>query len=320
MLVSLLVIILAVTFGGTWKIVQGLESTETPVVETADFIVPAEGKTNEIISLKEFENIPRLIEDANPQPPLLWSHSAIAIDIASGKVLYKKDERKKMPIASLTKIMTAIVVDEKIGSWKEDVKISHKATFSGGAGVHFREDEIVEAGDLFKAMVMNSDNTAAIALAEHLAGSEQQFAELMNAKAREIGVQDTNFQEPSGLEDEISYSTAYDVAKIAQYASQKKKIVKTMQIHGPIQVDSCDGLLSHRVGNTNIFLKDEALAPRVIFGKTGFTYNAGYCLMTGMRSKKKQREIIGVILNGDKTMRWEEMQEMINWGFDNYYW
>ena len=320
MLVSLLVIILAITFGGTLKIVQGLEPAGTPIIETADFITQAEGKTSNKISLKEFENIPKLVEDADPQPPLSWSHSAIAIDAESGKVLYKKDERKKMPIASLTKVMTAIVVDERISSWKEDVKISHKATFSGGAGVHFREDEIVKAGDLFKAMVMNSDNTAAIALAEHLAGSEKEFVKLMNAKAKEIGVQDTNFQEPSGLEDEISHSTAYDMAKISQYAIKKDKIVKTMQIQGPIQVNSCDGLLSHRVGNTNIFLKDEALASKVIFGKTGFTYNAGYCLMTAMRSKKKQREVIGVILNSDKTMRWEEMQEMINWSLDNYYW
>ncbi len=326
MLVSLLVIILAVTFGGAWKIVEGLEPIETPIVETTDFN-SSENKAGENeeepakgIVLEEFKKIPKLIEKAEPQPPLVWSHSAITIDAESGKILYKKDEKKRMPIASLTKMMTAIVVAERIGSWDEDVKISHQAAFSGGAGVHLREDEIIKAGDLFKAMLMNSDNSAAIALAEHLAGSEKEFAKLMNEKAKEMGLRDSNFQEPSGLEDEISYSTAYDFAKVAQVALQKEKVRKTMQIKGPIQITSCDGLLSHRVGNTNIFLKDEKLAPRVVASKTGFTYNAGYCLMSAFRDSQKERMVIGVILNSGNEMRWEEMKEMLNWSLTNYYW
>jgi serine-type D-Ala-D-Ala carboxypeptidase (penicillin-binding protein 5/6) len=327
MLVSILVIIIAITFGGAWKMVNGLEPLENPIImETANFNQntvgegKVKGEKNPKIILEQFENVPRIIENADPEPPLVWTHSAIAIDAESGKVLYKKDGRKRMPIASLTKLMTAIVVDEEIKSWDEDVKISHKAAFSGGAGVHLREDEIIKADSLFKAMAMNSDNSAAIALAEHIAGSEEEFAKLMNNKAEELGLRDTKFQEPSGLEDEISYSTAYDLAKIAQYALQKEKITKTMQIKGPIQIVSCDGLLSHRVGNTNIFLKNENLAPRVIASKTGFTYKAGYCLMSALKDKEKEREIIGVILNSGKEMRWEEMKEMINWGFDNYYW
>ena len=287
-----------------------------PIVKTEKFAV----KETPAIVLEEFKKFPKEVAEPDPKPALPWTHSAIIMEPESGKVLFGKDERKKMPLASLTKVMTAIVVNEEIKDWNQDVKISQKAAFAGGANIHLKWDEIVDADDLFKAMLMNSDNTAAIALAEHVAGSTDEFAKLMDAKAKEIGALNTHFVEPSGLDDENSYSNAYDMAKITQYALKQERIVKTMQTVGPIQINSCDGALTHRVGNTNIFLKDDRIAFRVIGAKTGFTYNAGYCLMAAMYDTKKQRQLIGVILNSGQEMRWEEMKEMLNWGFDNYEW
>ncbi|MBU2025846.1 MAG: D-alanyl-D-alanine carboxypeptidase family protein [Patescibacteria group bacterium] len=289
-----------------------------PIVETREFAID---KINQVeVALEEFKRVPKLKEDADPKPPLSWSHSAVAIDAESGQILFSKDERKKMPLASLTKIMTAIVLMEEIKDWKEPVKISQKAAFSGGANIHLKWDEEVRADDLFKAMLMNSDNAASIALAEHVSGNIEEFTKLMNDKAREIGALDTHFEEPSGLEDEKSFSNAYDMAKMTQYALKNDKIRTIMRTPGPLEISSCDGTIKHRVGNTNIYLKDEAKAPRVIGAKTGFTYNAGYCLMAAMHDKSGEREVIGVLLNSGQEMRWEEMEQMINWSLDNYIW
>jgi D-alanyl-D-alanine carboxypeptidase (penicillin-binding protein 5/6) len=269
---------------------------------------------------------PRKKEDCAPEPEIPYSEIAIVIDSKNGKILYAKNEKKKVPIASLTKIMTAIVLNEEIEDWDDPVTISYNAAYSGGAGVDLREAEVIEAEKLFKAMLMNSDNAAAIALAEHVSGSTEEFAKLMNKKAKDLGAKETKFTEPSGLEDEIAYSTAYDIAIIAKYALEQNKIVKTMQISGPISVSSTNGLLTHRVGNTNLYIRPDIrpdfshLIRRIVGAKTGFTYNAGYCLMTGLEDKTGDREAIGIILNGDKLARWNEMEIILEWSLDSYEW
>ncbi|MBD3299745.1 MAG: hypothetical protein GF347_00140 [Candidatus Moranbacteria bacterium] len=273
--------------------------------------------------LEKFENSPKLKENCEAKPPIVYSHIGIVIDSKTGKILFAKNENKKVPIASITKVMTALVVYENIDDWSENIKVSKKAAFAGGAGVNLKWGEVMSANNLFKAMLMNSDNSAAIAFAEHISGGTEEFAELMNEKAEELGAKNTFFVEPSGLEDEKAYSTAYDTAMISREALKYKKITEFMRIAGPIEIASADGLLVHRVGNTNLYLRDEAylsLAPRVIGGKTGFTYNAGYCLMIGLRDITGEKEAIGVILNSDKSGRWYDMEEMIRWSFTNYNW
>ncbi|MBD3245154.1 MAG: hypothetical protein GF335_04125 [Candidatus Moranbacteria bacterium] len=321
MIVTLIIIIFLISSSAQQQQGQEAELGGGPIIETKPEIKIEE--VIEEIEVEKFEKVPKLVEDPDPEPVLPYAHSVVVIDMDSGKILFAKEERKKMPIASLTKVMTAIIVEEKITDWDEEVWISKKAAFSGGAGVSLKWDERIQADKLFKAMVMNSDNAAAIALAEHISGSTEEFAKLMNEKARDLGALDTKFVEPSGLEDEVSHSTAYDIALITQYAAKKKKTCDTMRIKGPIEVASSDGILVHRVGNTNQFLRDENfqhLANRIEMGKTGFTYNAGYCLMTAMEDKKGKRKAIGVILNSAKKTRWYEMENIIEWSFDNYTW
>jgi len=325
MLVSLLFLLLAISTGNLSASSGTTEATISSagaMVEVKSFPESRKKQDQESkdIALEDFKKLPKLNEEAEPKPPLSWTHSAIAIDADSGKILFAKDEKKKMPLASLTKMMSAIIIVEHISDWEDEVLISKEAAFAGGAAVHLKWDEKVKAGDLLKAMLMNSDNSAAIALAEHVAGSKGAFVDLMNKKAEEIGTTDSIFTDPSGLEDEKQHSTAYDMARITQYAMKNEKILDVMQTKGPLQITSCDGTINHRVGNTNNFLKDERLAPRVIIGKTGFTYNAGYNLMMAMCDKKKERKIIGVILNGDDKMRWTEMEDMLEWSFNNYSW
>lgn len=317
MLVSFVLGILAILWGSTPQEPASLGLGGGPIVAKEKFSTTDRPLK---VELKEFEKIPRLVSDPDPEPPLLWSHSAIVIDADSGKILYEKDAKKKVPIASLTKVVTALVLDEKIYDWNQDVKISQKAAFAGGAGISLKWDEIIKADDLLKAMLMNSDNSAAIALAEHVSGSTTEFAKLMDQKAKELGALNSHFEEPSGLEDEKSYSSAYDFAKISQALLKKERLVKIMQTKGPIEVNSCDGLLVHRVGNTNIFLKNDRIAPSVIAAKTGFTYNAGYCLMTSFWDKAQKRRVVGVILNSGEEMRWEEMKEVLDWSLKNYEW
>ncbi|MBD3238303.1 MAG: hypothetical protein GF332_01525 [Candidatus Moranbacteria bacterium] len=320
MLILILVILL---FLGNQpeKPAQNQELGGGPIQEQASLqeIVQEE----QTLELPKFEKTPQLVENPQADPVLPFTHAALVMEADSGKILFSKNETRKMPIASLTKIMTAIVVAENVQDWKADVNISKKAAFAGGAAVRLKWDEYVDADQLFKAMLMNSDNGAAIALAEHVTGSTEEFAKLMNQRAKELGANDTLFTEPSGLEDQRAYSTAYDIALIAREAIKNPLITQPMLIKGPVQINSCDGAITHRVGNTNLFVKDEEflrLAHRVVGGKTGFTYEAGYCLMEAMEDQAGQRKAIGIILNSDKTMRWYEMEEMIEWSFNNYEW
>ena len=323
MLITLLILILIVSSGSVYNNSTDKELGGGPVFDFTLSNKEDKELTFDTLEIEKFQKIPKIKGNAAPPPMILNSEIAIVVDPKTDKVLYSKQERKKVPIASITKVMTALVVVENIEDWSEPVRISKKAAFAGGAGVKLKWDEVVTVNSLFKAMVMNSDNCAAIALAEHVGGSVEGFAKMMNERAKELGALDTKFVEPSGLEDETAYSTAFDVTLIAKEALLNEKITKTMKTQGPIQINSYDGLLSHRVGNTNEYLRDEryiGLASRVIGGKTGFTYNAGYCLMMGLTDKTGEKQAIGVILNSGKNERWSEMEEVLGWTFESYNW
>jgi len=326
MLIELLFYIITIVSGSEFENQTDKELGGGPVVEEIK-VEKKDTKNEDIFThevvLEEFKKTPVQKEQCEPEPAIVYSKIGIVIEAESGKVLYGKNEKQKVAIASLTKIMTAIVINDEIKDWDEKIRISKNAAFVGGAGVSLKWDEVIRAKELYKAMIMNSDNAAATAFAEHVGGSVEGFAELMNAKAKELGAHDTKFTEPSGLEDEISYSTAYDIALISQYALQQENITDIMKVPGPIQITSTDGLHVHRVGNTNKYLRDEkylSLASRVTGGKTGFTYNAEYCLMMGLKDRSGERELIGVILGGDKNARWSEMEEILGWSFNNYDW
>ncbi len=266
----------------------------------------------------------------NNDPNLkIWAGSSVAIDVDSGTILHYDDGRKKTQVASLTKMMTAILAVENIENLEQEVTITKEAINLPGTKVgcpstgvcpsnRMYVGEKVKAMDLLKAMLMNSANDAATALGIHIAGNEEKFVKMMNEKTKALGLSDTNFCTPSGLEidgwESECYSTAYDMARIAAYSLKYEIIWDIMRIKEG-QFYSCDGKYMHELKNTDMLLES---LPNCIGGKTGFTPLAGKSLLTGATDPTGKHKVIGVILN-DET-RWDDMKALINWVFANYEW
>lgn len=164
-------------------------------------------------------NIPQKIEASVS----VSASSAILIEQNSGRILYEKDAFTKRRIASITKIMTAILAIES-GKLNETVKVSERASRAEGSSVFLKPGEKIKLEDLVYGLMLRSGNDAAVAIAEHVGGSIEGFVYLMNKKAEEIGMSNTHFANPHGLDDhEDHYSTAYDMALLTRYAMMNKK-------------------------------------------------------------------------------------------------
>ncbi len=273
--------------------------------------------------------IPFPVKKENIPDLKIWAGSSVVIDAESGIILHFDNGKKKTQIASLTKIMTAVLVMEKINNLNEEVKITKEAVRLPGTIVgcprsgyclsnRLYEGERVRVIDLLKAMLMNSANDSATALAIHIGGSTERFLQMMNGKAQELGLRDTNFCTPSGLEidgrEEQCYSTAYDIARIGAYALKYEKIWEIMRIPEE-RFFSADGKYMHELKNTDLLL---TTLPNCLGGKTGFTPLAGRSLLTGVADTTGQHKIIAVLLNDEN--RWEDMKILINWIWENYQW
>ncbi len=259
----------------------------------------------------------------------LWAGSSVAIDADSGTIIHYSDGRKRTQIASLTKMMTAILAMENIKDLNDEVTITKEALHVDGTvvgcptsvfcnGNRMYVGEKVSAMDLMKVMLMNSANDSATALGVHMAGSADKFVDMMNAKAQLLGLKDTHFCTPSGLEidgqEDQCYSTAYDIARISAYSLKYDTIWDIMKIpEGKFY--SCDGKYVHELKNTDMLL---STLPNCIGGKTGFTPLAGKSLMLGAEDPTGKHRIIAVILNDEQ--RWEDMKTLANWVFNNYTW
>ena len=232
--------------------------------------------------------------------------AAIVMDTVSGRVLYEKNAYKRSSIASTTKIMTAIVALEN-GRDDEDVVVSKKAASISGSQVNLQEGKTYKLGDLMYAMMLRSGNDAAIAIAEHIGGSIEAFAEMMNRKAAEIGATNTNFVTPHGLDNPQHYSTPYDLALITQYALRNEKFCK---IVGTKNTTFQGG----NITNTNEML---GLYPGADGVKTGYTGQAGRCLVTS--ATQNGWRIISVVLNcGSRSIRAKSSKVLLDYAFGNY--
>ncbi len=257
--------------------------------------------------------------------------SAIAIDADTGTVLHYQNGNARTAIASLTKVMSAIIVVESIDDLeKEVIIIDEEAFYTDGTKVgcprsgycvsnRLRMGEKVSAKVLFEAMVMNSANDAAVALAKHVAGTQKEFARMMNQKAEALGLTDTHFCNPSGLDEDDNpggcYSTAHDLARITAYSLQHDKIWQAMKIQEK-EVYSVDGTIMHQLVNTDLLLDQ---MPNCLGGKTGFTYEAGKSLMTAAHHPlDRDRKVVAVMI--DNIYRWQDMQGLFNWVFNAYRW
>ncbi len=257
----------------------------------------------------------------------LHALSAVLMDGKSGRVLYGHQEQKCLPMASTTKIMTCILVLE-LGDTEEFAEVSVKAQSMPKVHLSVREGEHYKISDLLYSLMLESHNDSAVVLAEHIGGSVEGFAELMNQKAAEIGCGQTNFVTPNGLDAEHHQTTAEELAKIMRYCisiSEKKeeflKITRTPS-HSFTNYEIKEGVWeagnrSFTVTNKNAFL---SMMEGALSGKTGFTSKAGYCYVGALERDGKLLivALLGCGWPGNKTWKWEDTRKLMEYGLSNF--
>lgn len=261
---------------------------------------------------KENININEILQAVNAEVdmPKISSKIALIYDRASGEVLYEKNGHRKAKMASTTKIMTCLVVLEN-ANLNDIVTVSKKAAGTGGSRLGLKTNDKISINDLLMGLMLESGNDAAIALAECIGGSVENFAKLMNTKAKELGLKNTHFVVPHGLDNEEHYTTAFELAKITNYAL---KIEKFRNIVATREYNVTINGYNKAISNTNELLGN---LDGVYGVKTGFTNGAGRCLVTSC--KRGELDIITVVLGADtKKIRTTDSINLINYAYKNY--
>ena len=241
----------------------------------------------------------------------LSADSAILVEATTGRVIYEKNADEKRPPASMTKMMTCILGLEYLVP-DDVIKISQNAAYTEDSELQLQENDLISAGDLLRGMMLVSDNGGAVAVGEAISGNITNFSKTMNDKARQIGCEDTNFENPNGLPNENHYSTARDMAKISMYCLQNwdfRDIVSTQRetIHWLNPSDH-----SMRVENTNKLLGTYKGANGL---KTGWTYAAGGCLAAS--AKRGEVELIAIVMHSEDTVtRFQDATALLDYGFE----
>ena len=244
----------------------------------------------------------------------LKSKSAVLMDAGTGTILYEKNSHEAMPPASVTKVMTMLLIVEDIESGKlkldDTVTASARAASFGGSCVYLEEGEQMSVDDMLKCIAVVSANDCAVAMAEHISGTEQLFVERMNKRAKELGLENTHFSNCSGLfDDGAHFTTAYDVALMSRELI-KHDLIKD---YTTIWMDSLRGGESMLV-NTNKLIRFYDGATGL---KTGSTGSAGYCLSA--TAEKNGMELIAVVLKGKTSdERFSDAKSLLNYGFSTW--
>lgn len=245
----------------------------------------------------------------------LYAKSAVLIDGETGRILYGKEPEQKMAMASTTKIMTCIIALENCDIDKV-MTVSANAVGQPKVRMNVQKDEQYKMEDLLYALMLESYNDVAVVVAENVAGSVENFAKLMNNKAKELGMKNTNFVTPNGLDADNHYSTAYDMALVGAYAVQNGDFVKivTTSSHSFCDVS---GKRNINVNNHDAFLTMDNDAIGI---KTGFTGKAGYCFVGAVKSN--DRLFVSCVLASgwppNKSYKWHDTKILMNIGKENY--
>ncbi|MDE4541719.1 D-alanyl-D-alanine carboxypeptidase [Thermoanaerobacterium sp. PSU-2] len=243
----------------------------------------------------------------------LKSKSAILMDANTGKVLYEKNSHEELPPASVTKVMTMLLVMEALDSGKikttDKVVTSEHAYDMGGTQIYLEVGEEMTVDDLLKSVAMNSANDASVALAEYISGSEEKFVEEMNKRAKELGAKNTNFKNASGLPEDGHYTSVYDMALISRELVKHKNVFKYL-------TDKIDSVRNGKfsLANTNKLLWNYQGADGI---KTGSTSEALYCLSA--TAKRGDTRFIAVVFGApDSATRFKEASKLLDYGFANF--
>ena len=253
----------------------------------------------------------------------LYSLSAVLIDGDTGRVLYGKDENTERAMASTTKIMTLIIALE-YGNMEDIVTVSSYASKMPDVQLGINEGEQYKLCDLIYSMMLESHNDSAVAIAEHIGSDVDGFARMMNQKALELGLSNTYFITPNGLdaknEEGNHHTTAKELALIMKYcindSPKKEEFINICQTRSHTFTDYT-GKRSFTVNNKNAFLD---MMTGVVAGKTGFTGEAGYCYVCAVTREDKTFIIalLGCGWPNNKTYKWKDAKALLNYGFDNY--
>ncbi len=238
------------------------------------------------------------------------ARAAVIMDVNSSRVLYSKNMNEKLAMASTTKIMTTLVAIES-GKLNEIVTVSRKASITEGSSIYLKPGEKHTVGDLLYAIMLRSGNDAAVAVAEHVGGSVEGFAALMNKKAAEIGAVNTHFDNPHGLDSATHYTTAHDLALITAYALKNPVFAEVVSskkktIEGPPNEN-----WDRNMVNKNKMLWEFEGGDGV---KTGFTNKAGRCLVSS--ATRNGMQLVCVVLNCGPM--WNESSALLEHGFRDY--
>jgi D-alanyl-D-alanine carboxypeptidase (penicillin-binding protein 5/6) len=244
------------------------------------------------------------------EEPDTYSKHIICIERSTEEVLFEKDAYTKTAMASTTKILTAVITLENC-DLNEEVQISSKAANTGGSTLGITANTKMTIESLLYGLLLRSGNDCAVAIAEHIGESVEGFANIMNQKAEEIGLKNSHFVTPHGLDSDEHYTTAYDLAILTNYALKNEKF---KNIVGTKQITIMINGYSRTLNNTNELLGNV----QGVYGvKTGFTGNAGRCLVTACR--RDDLDVIVVVLGADtKKIRGLDTKNVLEYVFNNF--
>ena len=242
--------------------------------------------------------------------------SAIMIEASTGKIIFEKNSKEKLAMASMTKMMSLLLIMENIENgnikWNEMVTASENASSMGGSQIFLQTGEQMSVEDLVKGICIASGNDATVAMAERIGGTEENFVKMMNDKAKELGLKNTHFVNSYGFDADDHYSSAYDMAMIAKELVKHKKILEFSGTYEDyLRKDTAN---SFWLVNTNKLVRYYSGADGL---KTGFTDKAMYCL-TATAKKNNMRLITVVMGEPNSTTRSSETATMLDYGFNTY--
>ena len=258
------------------------------------------------------------------KPSELYAQSAVLMDAESGRILFAKNGQEARPMASTTKIMTCILTLEK-GNLSDRVAVSGEASAQPAVKLGVRSGQEFYLRDLLYSLMLESHNDSAVAIAEHIGGSVEGFADMMNAKAEELGCEDTYFITPNGLDaqddESVHHTTAGDLARIMKYCimdSGKKEEFLEITRTESYSFSDCSGNGNYSCVNHNSFLK---MMEGALSGKTGFTADAGYCYV-GALEDGGRTFIVALLACGwpnNKSYKWADTRKLMTYGIENYF-
>ncbi|OIJ15937.1 D-alanyl-D-alanine carboxypeptidase [Anaerobacillus arseniciselenatis] len=244
------------------------------------------------------------------------SSSAILMERDTGTILFEKNSNEKLPPASMTKIMTMLLIMEALDQGKitldEKVRTSERAASMGGSQIFLEVGEEMTVEEMLKGIAIASGNDASVAMAEHLAGSEENFVAMMNDRAKELGLTDTNFLNSNGLPAENHYTTAFDLAIISKELLKYEDVLAYTSLYEDYLRQDTDN--KFWLVNTNKLVK---FYPGVDGLKTGYTREAKYCLT--VTAKKNDMRVIAVVMGAETPKeRNRQITEMLDYSFSQY--